>query len=409
MSNGHVNGRLRAPGRVGAPERAHDKTFMEFFAGIGLVEEGLRPLGWQSVYANDVDEQKRQMHEIRNGPCPHYQLEDVGNTDAVVANIPGRPFLATASFPCIDLSLAGHFKGFEGRHSSTFFGFADVLKKLDHRRPKLVMLENVLGFLSSRGGEDFRAALRSLADLGYWFDALILDASHFVPQSRPRVFVVGMASDVRPTPAARGLWPDAVAHPRASRLRPAALVSLLGTPAATGWWPLTLPEPPQRRLALHDVIDLDDGQEWWTEVEVQRHYKMMSDRHRERVNALLASRSAFVGTIFRRVRRDGQRAEVRFDGLAGCLRTPRGGSGRQIVLATDAGRLRLRWMSPREYARLQGVPDFPLALPTNRLLLGFADAVCVPAIAWIDQHILTPLHAAAQPGHRNGHARQPQS
>ena len=107
---------------------------------------------------------------------------------------------------------------------------------------------------------------------------------------------------------------------------------------------------------------------------------MMSDDHRRQVDELRAAAcSPRVGTAFRRVRRDGQRTEVRFDGLAGCLRTPRGGSGKQIVVAAGAGRLRMRWMSPREYARLQGAPDFPLIGGRNQQLFGFGDAVCVPA------------------------------
>jgi DNA (cytosine-5)-methyltransferase 1 len=100
------------------------------------------------------------------------------------------------------------------------------------------------------------------------------------------------------------------------------------------------------------------------------------------------------------------RAEVRFDGLAGCLRTPRGGSAKQIVIAVKAGKLRMRWMSPREYARLQGVPDFPLVGTRIQQLWGFADAVCVPAIRWIDQHVISPLYGVATRTRGNGHARQ---
>jgi DNA (cytosine-5)-methyltransferase 1 len=148
-------------------------------------------------------------------------------------------------------------------------------------------------------------------------------------------------------------------------------------------------------MPLSAVIDLDDGQPWWDRAEVDRHYHMMSDPHRSRIDSMLASGLRWVGTIFRRIRKKTMRAEVRFDGLAGCLRTPKGGSAKQIVITTDSGQLRMRWMSPVEYARLQGVPDFPLVGTTIQQLWGFADAVCVPAIAWIDQHVLTPLHEAS--------------
>ena len=383
------------------------KTFVEFFAGIGLVEEGLRGSGWRCVYANDIAARKMEMHVDRNGVVPEFHLGDVRDTEEVVSRINGDPYLATASFPCVDLSTAGHYRGFQGEHSSTFFAFVDVLKGLGARRPKLVMLENVVGFLTSRGGEDFAVAATTLAELGYWLDAFVLDARHFLPQSRPRVFVIGMSDELRTT---RRQSVDLLGmnDVKVGSLRPASIVQFMRSlPLATGWAPLDLEAPPPRDVELGDVIDLDDGQIWWDDTQVQRHYLMMSALHRERVDELVRTKSAFVGTIFRRVRKEGQRAEVRFDGLAGCLRTPRGGSGRQIVIAIGEGRMRMRWMSPREYARLQGAPDFPLERSTNQLLFGFADGVCVPAIEWIDRNVLTPLYDANPSLARLNHARQP--
>jgi DNA (cytosine-5)-methyltransferase 1 len=87
---------------------------------------------------------------------------------------------------------------------------------------------------------------------------------------------------------------------------------------------------------------------------------------------------------------------VRLDGIAGCLRTPRGGSARQIVLLADAGQLRMRWMTPREYARLQGADSYTLDHPPSRALFGFGDAVCVPVICWIDENILSPIFRNTQ-------------
>ena len=77
--------------------------------------------------------------------------------------------------------------------------------------------------------------------------------------------------------------------------------------------------------------------------------------------------------------------------MAGCLRTPKGGSARQIVIAVADGTLRMRWMSAREYARLQGADDFPITVGPLQAMYGFGDAVCVPAIEWIDRNILSPL------------------
>ena len=59
----------------------------------------------------------------------------------------------------------------------------------------------MLGLLASKGGADFAALCRALADLGYRFGALTIDAAHFVPQSRPRLFLVALADEVAPPPS----------------------------------------------------------------------------------------------------------------------------------------------------------------------------------------------------------------
>ncbi|HBI42088.1 MAG TPA: hypothetical protein DDY78_04405 [Planctomycetales bacterium] len=75
------------------------KEFCEFFAGIGLVREGLSRSGWRCVYANDIDPKKREAYEARFGKSDHFHLCDVWNTDDVVERILGQPALMTASFP----------------------------------------------------------------------------------------------------------------------------------------------------------------------------------------------------------------------------------------------------------------------------------------------------------------------
>ena len=365
-------------------------TFCEFFAGIGLVREGLASARWRCGYANDIDAKKRDGYRARFGSSDEYHLGDVWDTDAVVGRIHDRPALATASFPCIDLSVAGHYRGFGGAHSSAFFGFTTVLEALGERKPPLVLVENVVGFLTANEGRDFAAACQRLGELGYWLDAFVLDARHFTPQSRPRVFLVGMLADRVPGMSPRNgeLWPDE----RGGSLRTETILQHKRTiPLPTGWVTLSLPEPPARRLQLAEVLDFDDEQPWWEEVEVRRHTQMMTDAYRRRLDTFLTDGTKWIGTAFRRIRNGAQRCEVRFDGLAGCLRTPKGGSARQIVVATIDGRLRMRWMTPREYARLQGAPEFPLVGTQTQQLWAFGDAVCVPAIRWIDRNVLTPL------------------
>jgi len=380
-----------------------EKTFCEFFAGIGLVHEALRRSGWQCVYANDIDVKKRRMYQGHYGAVAsgHYHEGDVWAVDEVLARIPGRPFLATASFPCTDMSLAGKRRGLAGEQSGALFGFLQVLERLGERTPPLVLLENVPGFLTSHGGADFDTAIRELASLGYWLDSFIIDARWFVPQSRPRLFLAGYHADILAPPLILReayeeplddpwrraiIWSDKLRTPR---LR--AAMEILEP--ATGWATIDCGNPRSSRLTLSDVIDTSGDQAWWDAAEVRRHESMMFDRHRRQIDALRElGAGAVVLTAFRRIREGRQRMEVRFDGVAGCLRTPRGGSAKQIVIVVERSEFRMRWMTPREYARLQGAGDY--ALPDNTIqgLFGFGDAVCVPVIEWIDWHMLTPIY-----------------
>jgi len=379
------------------------KTFAEFFAGIGLVRLGLERAGWHCVYANDNDPKKQQQYEARFDDN-HFHLCDVFDLDSMRKAMPTGAVLETASIPCVDLSLAGNWKGIEGSHSSAVFGFLECIGDLGS--PPLLLLENVVGLLSSKQGEDFRRLSQLLADAGYWLDVFRLDAKHFVPQSRPRIFFVGVHEScihACPFPRSDGEfvlgdsdWESMIRSN--SELRPSRLVDLLmTTEISTGWFCSETRSPKSKVEPLSALIDLGDNELWWDVAQVTKHYEMMSDAHREEVDRLRQTRSLTVGTIYRRKRHGKTRAEVRFDGTAGCLRTPKGGSAKQIVVVVEPSRLRMKWMTPREYSRLQGAEDFPLVGGTNQQLFGFGDAVCVPAIEWIGNHILNPLLKSIAP------------
>jgi len=382
-----------------------DKTVYEFFAGIGLVHEALRKEGWRCVYANDIDQKKRQMYEGHYGPSNHYHQCDIWNTEIVLDRMQEEAFLATASFPCTDMSLAGKMRGFDGAESSAFFGFLEILNRLGEKKPPLVLLENVTGFLHSHGGDDFATAAGELAKLGYWLDCFIIDARYFFAQSRQRLFLIGYHESIMGPPLVRqdeenslfqDVWLQAIQ--RADNLRPKKLLHAMETmELVTGWATIDTGSPKQANYSLNDFLDTDQKQNWWGNEEVTRHYEMMFDRHKQKIDAIRSHRKqTVILTAFRRVREGRQRTEVRFDGIAGCLRTPRGGSAKQIVIVIKNGKLMMRWMSPREYSRLQGAVHYELPENAIQGLFGFGDAVCVPVIQWIDHHILTPVFNANQ-------------
>ncbi len=99
---------------------------------------------------------------------------------------------------------------------------------------------------------------------------------------------------------------------------------------------------------------------------------------------MIQGKSITYATAFRRVRNEKSMAELRTDGIAGCLRTPRGGSGRQILFKAGFGKYQVRLLTARECARLQGVADnYKIDVPLNQALFGFGDAVCIPVVEWV--------------------------
>src|SRR5712692_7052046 len=170
-------------------------VWCEFFAGGGMARLGLGD-AWKCVFANEWCEKKAAAYAARFGAgqppvCPELKVEDVAKLTTV--DLPGTPDLVWGSFPCQDLSLAGNGAGLRGERSGTFWPFWRLVKGLceEGRAPRLVVLENVCGTLRSHGGRDFVAIGEALASSGYRFGALVVDAVGFLPQSRPRLFMVG--------------------------------------------------------------------------------------------------------------------------------------------------------------------------------------------------------------------------
>ena len=101
--------------------------------------------------------------------------------------------LLCGGFPCQDLSVAGKRAGLAGDRSGLFFEFARIADEL---QPRWIMLENVVGLLSSANGRDFGIVLATLAEIGYGVSWRVVDARFFgVPQRRRRVFIVGCFGD----------------------------------------------------------------------------------------------------------------------------------------------------------------------------------------------------------------------
>ncbi len=368
-------------------KREKEFSFYEFFAGGGMARAGLGD-NWKCEFANDFDCKKAESY-VRNWGVDHLQVKDVRNVDA--SELPGEADLVWASFPCQDLSLAGNGGGLKSERSGSFWPFWKVIQSLgqEKRNPKIILLENVYGALTSHGGKDFSALCSSLIKIGYSVGAVVIDAAYFVPQSRVRLFIIAVRSglDVPDELLANG--PDPIWHP-SSVLKAGQQLSRKARDQWV-WW--NIPEPPPRKLNFIDIIEEEPiGVTWKSDSDTRKLLNMMSEINQKKVVQAQSAGCRMVGGVYRRTRNGEQRAEVRFDNVSGCLRTPSGGSSRQLLLIVEGKRVRSRLLSSREAARLMGLDDsyiLPDNYNTAYHLAG--DGVVVPVVAHLSRYLFEPV------------------
>jgi DNA (cytosine-5)-methyltransferase 1 len=370
--------------------------FYEFFAGGGMARKGLGP-SWTCLFANDFDFKKSLTYQANFGA----DALKVADIRAITpADLPGLADLMWGSFPCQDLSVAGVGAGLRGERSGTFYPFWDVVRalKAEGRAPRLIALENVCGTLTSHGGQDFEAICRTFVEVGYRCGALVINADLFVPQSRPRLFVIGLRADAGIDPALLSPEPLAPFHTRGIRRAVEALPHALR--AQMLWW--NVPTPGHRVSTFADEIEEHPTSvTWHSPAETEQLLAKMSPLNRAKVAAATRAGRRMVGGVYKRTRVNEtgvkvQRAEVRFDDVAGCLRTPAGGSSRQVILVVDGKKIRSRLISARETARLMGLPDdYKLPKNYNEAYHLTGDGVVVDVVRHLAKHVFEPLLAEA--------------
>jgi DNA (cytosine-5)-methyltransferase 1 len=361
-------------------------SYYEFFAGGGMARAGVGS-HWTCLFANDIDPKKALSYATNWGE-QQVVVKDVAHLK--LSELPGIADLVWASFPCQDLSLAGMGAGLDGDRSGTFWPFWNLVKALrvEKRAPRMIVLENVKGALTSHGGRDFAAIGAALTNADYRFGAMLIDAVHFLPQSRPRLFVVAIDKSTT-------VPDELVADQIVEEWHPPAVVAAYGklsrqSQEAWIWW--RLPPPPTRNSTFADILeDGPQGVRWHTEAETNRLLGMMSAANLVKVEAAKRAGKRMIGGLYRRTR-DVQRAEIRFDDVAGCLRTPAGGSSRQTIMVVEGALVRSRLLSPREAARLMGLADdYVLPSNYNEAYHLAGDGVAVPVVRFLAAHILEPI------------------
>ena len=379
------------------------RQFYEFFAGGGMAKVGLGEK-WNCTFASDFCEKKQQAYISNHGREP-FLRQCISTLD--VSDLPGRADLAWASFPRQDLSLAGNRDGLAGSKSGAFWPFWRLMSQLvtEGRGPRAICIENVPGMLSSNGGDDFAAICHEMALDGYKFGAVVVDAALFLPQSRKRVFIVAFAGGERIADGLVGNMPSDEWHPAALR-RAVAKFSRI---ADRQWLWLDPFTPVAGAAPLSSILeDPPQGVKWNSNSETEKLLSMMTPVNRRKIEEMMASDASAVGALYKRTRTDSsgkkcQRAEVRFD-LAGCLRTPGGGSSRQTLVIVRNGEVQTRLVSPREAARLMGLPDsYSLPEKYNEACHLLGDGLAVPAVSFVAESILVPSLFSSFPPKRRKH------
>lgn len=366
--------------------------FLEFFAGGGMARAGLGE-NWRCVFANDFDHKKSQIYK-KNWHDNVLKTADIKSL--TISDLPQYAELAWGSFPCQDLSLAGGGAGLKGDRSGTFWPFWNLMRALikNNRAPEIIVLENVYGTLTSHQGKDFTAICKAFYKEGFRFGVLIIDAALFVPQSRPRLFIIGVRSDV-------DLPMEILAQGPSVKWHPSSLIKSfdkLPSELKNNWLWWHLPTPQNREISFSDLIEENPKSvSWHSTQETKKILSMMSAINKKKVHAAQKTNRKMVGTIYKRTRLDEngfkiQRAEVRFDNLAGCLRTPAGGSSRQLIIVVEGKKIRSRLISSRETARLMGLPDqYELPENYNEAYHLTGDGVVVPVVSYLAKNILEPI------------------
>jgi len=345
-------------------------TMHEFFAGSGLVAYGLKGLV-RPVWSNDISDKKAAVYRA-NFKSKHFYLDDIKNIKGEC--LPCAD-MSWASFPCQDLSLAGSLGGIDAERSGLVWEWLRILNEMP-QRPSILLIENVAGLLSANQGKNYTKLHYALLELGYKSGAILVDAKQFVPQSRPRVFIIAVKKEIE--------IPPELVDTQANWLHNKNTVNLGKVLPNWIWWKAE--KPSNRKNDISDIIDFS------IPYDKDHVLELIPQRHKEKLDGL----DNVIATGYRRTRNGKQCLELRFDGVAGCLRTPEGGSSKQFLIVKRDGELHARVLSPREAARLMGAPDhFVLPETYNDGYKAMGDAVVLPVVKFIGEAIIAKLLEAA--------------
>lgn len=316
---------------------------IDLFSGIGGFRLGFEKTNrFETNFSCEINEFARKTYEANFGDTPFSDITKLNTAD-----LPSFDLLA-GGFPCQAFSISGKRQGFEDTRGTLFFEIARILKDT---RPKAFLLENVRGLLSHKKGETFDVIIQVLKDMNYQVFYQILDAQDFsLAQKRKRIFIVGFREDIDCSN-------------------------------------FEFPKPLDIKVTFKDVKEKEPvSSRFYLSTTTLASLRRHRDRHQEKGNGFGYE---IIGN----------------DDLANTLLV--GGMGREKNLVIDdrltdftpqtrikgeINREYIRYMTPREWARLQGFPeDFQIVVSPTQAYKQFGNSVPVNVIYHIALNILSVL------------------
>ncbi|GAB4509019.1 MAG: hypothetical protein Tsb004_08800 [Allomuricauda sp.] len=310
--------------------------FIDLFAGIGGIRLAFQNNGGKCVFTSEWDSFAKKTYEANFGEVPFGDITQISEND-----IPDHDILL-GGFPCQPFSIAGVSKkkslgrqhGFLDKTQGTLF--FDIARIIEHKKPKVFMLENVKNLISHDKKKTFKVITETLTELGYSIHYKVLDAKNYVPQHRERIIIVGFKKSVFKEKEA-----------------------------------FEFPEPPNSELAIREILEKRVDPKYTLSDKLWNYLQEYKKKHQAKGNGFgfgLTDLNGVSRTLSARYYKDG--AEI--------LIPQRGKNPRRLT--------------PRECARIQGFPDkFIIPVSNNQAYKQFGNSVAMPLIQAVGKNIIKEL------------------
>lgn len=318
------------------PPKKPDFKFIDLFAGIGGIRLAFQNCGGKCVFTSEWDSFAKKTYEANFGEVPFGDITRIHESE-----IPDHDVLL-GGFPCQPFSIAGVSKknalgkqhGFLDKTQGTLF--FDIARIIEHKKPKVFMLENVKNLVSHDKKKTFKIITETLTQLGYSIHYKVLDAKNYVPQHRERIIIVGFKKSL-----------------------------------FKGKESFEFPEPPKTELALKDYLEPEVDDKYTLSDKLWSYLQEYKKKHQAKGNGFgfgLTDLNGVSRTLSARYYKDGAEILIPQEG-----KNP-------------------RRLTPKECAAIQGFPEeFVIPVSDNQAYKQFGNSVARPLIQAVGKNIANEL------------------